>query len=130
MPEMQNEIVVKFLSRAQKTLGFIPGYIENEDLITAINRSYYAAFYAIKALELRDHYDDFAKHSAVISCFRQNYIKTGMLPADLSDLIGMLSEDRTSGDYDVLTSFDRAEADACYNAAKEIVNQITKELNI
>ena len=91
MPDAKKEIVNSFLSRANQTLEFFPGYISNKDYYTAINRSYYAAFYAIKALELNDGYDDYSRHSAVISCFRQNYIKTGTIPSELSELIGMLS---------------------------------------
>ncbi len=128
MPDARETMVGFFLSRAKKTLSYIPGYIENEDWFTAINRSYYAAFYAIKAIELNDGYDDFSKHSAVISCFRMNYVKTGIVPKEFSYLIGTLSEDRTSGDYDMLSSFEKSDADECYDAAKQIVDKISELL--
>ncbi len=128
MPEIKKDIVNSFLSRANQTLDFIPGYLANGDYFTAVNRSYYAAFYAIKALEINDGYDDYSKHAAVISCFRQFYIKTGIFPAEFSELIGMLSEDRTSGDYDVLSSFTGNEASAAYEASKTIVKKLCDHL--
>lgn len=42
----------------------------------------------------------------------------------------MLLEDRTAGDYDMLSTFDSAEASACCNAARIIINQITSYLNV
>ncbi|MCR5150162.1 MAG: HEPN domain-containing protein [Clostridiales bacterium] len=128
MPDTKKTIVEHFLSRSKQTLSYIPGYIGNGDWFTAVNRSYYAAFYAIKALELNDGYDDFSKHSAVISCFRQNYVKPGIVPKEFSYLIGTLSEDRTSGDYDMLSVFEKSNADECYNAAKQIVGKISELL--
>lgn len=126
LPDNKKEIVRSYMLRAVQTLSFIQGYINNADYYTAVSRSYYAAFYAIKALELKDDYDDYSKHSAVISCFRLNYIKTGTIESEYSDLIGLLSEDRTSVDYNVLVDFSREEAVECFEAASKIINKISE----
>jgi len=72
--------------------------IEAGDYKSAANRSYYAAFSAMRgclALLGIDH----KKHSGVISDFRLHFIKTGKLSACLSDIISELFDVRTQCDY-------------------------------
>ena len=69
MPENEKELIFLQMNRAKELLGFIPGFIELGDYNTAVNRAYYAAFHAIKALEIMDGFDS-KKHSGAISFFR------------------------------------------------------------
>lgn len=77
------------LDKAKEILGFIPAYIDLGDYNGAISRAYYAAFHSLKALDVLEGYDS-KKHSGVISHFRQEYIKTGRINAELSKTIGRL----------------------------------------
>ena len=45
------------LQEANKILSFIPVYIDAGDYNGAINRSYYASFHVLKALEVMDGFD-------------------------------------------------------------------------
>ena len=45
----------------------------------AINRSYYSAFYAIKAILALDTVD-FKRHKDVVAYFNKEYVATGILP--------------------------------------------------
>lgn len=65
----------------------------------AANRSYYAAFQAMRALLALDGID-MKHHSGIISEFRRLYIKTGIFDSKLSDIIGSLSVVRNNSDYD------------------------------
>lgn len=56
------------MEKAKKTLSYIPSYIELGDYNTAINRSYYSAFYSMKAIEILDGFDS-KKHSGVVAYF-------------------------------------------------------------
>lgn len=114
--------------RAKQLIDFIPGYIELGDYNSVINRSYYAAFHAIKSIELLDDFDS-KKHSGVISYFRKNYIKTGLLDASLSDMIGDMQEAREDSDYDMVIQYDLDSAKEYFEMAKEFVNAIEKYLN-
>ena len=81
------------LKNAKEILKFIPIYIEVGDYNGAINRSYYATFHSLKALELLDGYDS-KKHSGVIAYFRQHYIKNGRFDASgtaMNDILPSMS---------------------------------------
>lgn len=113
---------------AKEILKFIPIYITSGDYNGAISRAYYAAFHALKALELLEGFDS-KKHSGVIAHFRQTYIKTGKLDTELSIIIGQLQEARSFGDYDVTMRFGEYDAQKAYDNAKVFVKEIEKYLN-
>ena len=66
---------------------------------TAANRSYYAIFNSMRALLNLDG-SDFKRHSGVISEFRKRFIKTGILPENLSPIIRDAFNLRNASDYD------------------------------
>lgn len=68
------------------------------DYKSVANRSYYAVFAAMRAC-LAPLGIDHKKHSGVISDFRLNFIKTGKLKTELSDIISELFDVRTQSDY-------------------------------
>lgn len=69
-----------------------------EDYKGSANRSYYAIFHAIRSV-LALEAVDFKRHSAVISYFRKNYIKTGIFKVELSDIISEAFDIRSDSDY-------------------------------
>jgi uncharacterized protein (UPF0332 family) len=66
---------------------------------TAANRSYYCIFNAMRAVLALERFDS-KKHSGIISAFRKNYIKTGVFPADFSDIIEEAFVVRNESDYE------------------------------
>ncbi len=64
----------------------------------AANRSYYCIFNAMRAVLALDRFDS-KKHSGVISAFHKDYIRTGVFPADFSDMIKHAFEIRGDSDY-------------------------------
>ena len=113
------------LDEAKEILTFIPAYINLGDYNGAISRAYYAAFHSLKALEVLEGYDS-KKHSGVISHFRQTYIKTGRVDAELSNVIGRLQEARGASDYDVAMRFQLIDAQEALDNAKTFVEEIEK----
>lgn len=63
-----------------------------------LNRSYYAVFHGIRAVNALDGFDS-SKHSGVIAHFNQNYVKEGEFPKEVSKLIKLISEKRENADY-------------------------------
>jgi len=59
----------------------------------------YCSFHAMRALLALDAFDS-KKHSGVISTFRQQYIKTGLLAPELSDMIQHAFRNRGKSDYE------------------------------
>lgn len=111
------------MEQARSTLSFIPTYIAIGDYKGAVNRAYYAAFHALKALEVLDKHDA-KKHSGVIAYFRQMYIKTGLLDVELSKIIGRLQDTRESGDYDITATLTLEDAQEQYDDAVRFVAAI------
>ena len=93
----------------------------------SVNRSYYAMFSATRAL-LSEAYTDFKKHLAVISYFRREYIKTGLLDVKLSDYIGKDFDARNDCDYEDFFIASREQAEVQYQHAFEFVVQVEKYL--
>jgi uncharacterized protein (UPF0332 family) len=67
---------------------------------TALNRAYYAMFYAANAL-LATKGIQRAKHSGVLAAFRQEFVKTGLIEAEYSDSYGSAMDARHESDYAV-----------------------------
>lgn len=119
------ELSQSYLQKAFRTLENIPKYIEMDDYTVAVNRSYYAAFYSLKALEILDNYDS-KKHSGVISHFRQKYVKTEICSIRYSDIIGKLQDAREIGDYNIIADFTIDEAKEFYESAKDFINEMQR----
>ncbi len=71
----------------------------------AMNRLYYAAFYAVSAI-LLDREQTFKKHSGVRAAFHRQFIRTGIVDLTWGQLYDQLFEDRQEGDYVEFVSFE------------------------
>lgn len=65
----------------------------------SINRSYYSAFYTIKAV-LALGTVDFKRHKDVIAYFNQHFVATDIFSRELGRRLGMLKQLREKSDYD------------------------------
>ena len=70
------------------------------------NRLYYASFHAVNALLIHDGHGVRTHHGAS-SLFRQLYVKTGILPVEVSEHYSILQTMRDKSDYNC--SFDATE---------------------
>jgi len=76
---------------------------------TAVNRAYYAAFYALLAV-LQTAGQIPRKHSGAITLFDQEFVKPDCLPLECSTLIHSLFEMRLQDDYQRLEPVTMEEA--------------------
>lgn len=95
------------LERARKTFKEAVLLFENKAFEGAINRFYYACFYAARAL-LAIREVDSSKHSGVIKLFNQYFVKTGLMEMDIWKIFPKSFEDRLDSDYKDKVSFDYA----------------------
>lgn len=65
----------------------------------ALNRSYYAIFHAMRAVNALDEFNS-SKHSGIIAHFNQYHVKTGDFPKAVSRIIRGASEMREHADYE------------------------------
>ena len=71
----------------------------SEQMLTfAMNRIYYAMFYAVQAA-LSKNGVSFSKHSQVKGYFNREFIKSGLLPMDMGRLYNKAFEYRQKFDY-------------------------------
>lgn len=71
----------------------------------AMNRAYYACFYAASAVLLNNK-RRFSKHSGVRSAVHQYLVKTGQLQIEFGKIYDRLFENRQEGDYLELVKFE------------------------
>ena len=64
----------------------------------AMNRVYYAAFYAARALLATRNLDS-SRHSGVIALFQEHFVRTGLIAADTARVLPRAFEKRQTSDY-------------------------------
>ena len=65
----------------------------------ALNRLYYAAFYAARALLALKRIDS-SRHSGVITLFQEHFVKTGTVSSDIARALPQAFARRQRSDYD------------------------------
>ena len=118
---------IRRMEQAEQCLESAKLLLEADDIKGAANRSYYGIFHAIRAV-LALEGKDFAKHSGVISFFRQNYIKTGILDVSLSDIITDAFQVRTECDYNDYYTISKAEVEEQVQNAERFIKTISDYL--
>jgi uncharacterized protein len=103
--EARARIVQYWWDRAQASLQAARRELAAGAYAFAINRAYYALFYAVSALLLQEG-RQFKRHSGVRAAFNQDFIRTGRVEMRYGDLYNQLFDDRQAGDYVALTEFD------------------------
>ncbi len=93
------------LRRALETYDDALLLVENQKWNSAINRLYYAAYYAISALLLHANLDP-ATHNGIKSAFSSHFIRSGKCPPEMGRTFSQLYTWRHKGDYDDMFDFD------------------------
>jgi len=91
----------RWMAKARSSLTAAKKLWEESLFAESISRSYYAMFYAAKALLLLDGID-VSKHSAVAAAFGREYAKTGKIDPTYHRMLLDGFEWRQKADYDVL----------------------------
>ena len=106
MSAEKQELSVYRFNRAKATLSEAEWNLEKQFLSSAVNRIYYASFYAVTALLVWDDLD--AKtHNGVRQQFGLHYVKTGIVTADSGRFYSDIFFLRHKGDYDDFVEFER-----------------------
>ena len=103
--EAKRESVQHWWKMAEEALQSARMEYEAGLLHGAINRAYYAVFYAATALFV-DRGLSFRKHAGVRAAVHRELIKKSVLSVEMGVLYDRLFEDRQHGDYMVLTEFE------------------------
>lgn len=125
MTEKQKEVVAHRLQRARETLASAKVLEDSHFYYGAINRLYYACFYAVTAL-LATRDLSSSKHSGVLSLFNRHLVKTGLVSTKLGEFYGDLFDTRHEGDYTDFAEFTPEEILDLYNVAATFVDEIAR----
>lgn len=100
MPETTRIDLSRYrLQKARDMLRSAKRDLEAEDYASANNRAYYCIFHGMRAVLALDG-EDYRKHSAIISRFALNYLKTEIFSRDYGKLISNASLIRNRSDYE------------------------------
>jgi len=118
-------IIDYWLEKANESLESAHHELRVRRLSFAVNRAYYACFYAASAALLRRNLR-FKKHSGVRAAFHQNLVKTKALSIDLGRLYDVLFENPMLADYTPLASFEPERVSQWLNGAKGLVAALSE----
>lgn len=93
----------------------------------AINRSYYAIFHAIRAVNILDGFDA-SKHSSVIAHFNQYYIHEGKFDRNTYKLIDSAYRIREKCDYSDFFIASKEDSENQITNAREFIARVEKFL--
>jgi uncharacterized protein (UPF0332 family) len=97
--EERDAIVQYRVEKALNALNDIHKILPMEVWATIANRMYYALYYAVSALLIKDGHK-VSSHKGVISLYNLYYIKTGILSLEDGGLFGSVFAFRQGSDYD------------------------------
>ena len=122
----KSDLIEYRLKRATETLGEIDIHLKNKLWNTAINRLYYACYYAATAL-LLDNEINASTHSGVRQMLGLHFVKTGKINPDLGKVFTDLFDKRHSSDYDDFITVSKEDVEDLLPLATEFIKKI-KEL--
>ncbi len=123
-----NDLAFYRLEKAKEDLERSKRELEISDYKLTLNRSYYAIFHAIRAVNTLDSFDS-SKHSGVIAHFNQFHVKTEEFPSDISKKIANAMNIRQLSDYDDFYVASKKVAEEQVRVAEEILGLVEEYLN-
>lgn len=121
----KREIIKYRLSRAEETLKEANILLSANALAGAVNRAYYAMFYAVLALLTIKGLSS-SKHAGVRSLFDREFVKSGVVDKQWSKFYRQMFEDRQEGDYHDFVVFDVEDVIKRIHRAGEFITEIKR----
>ena len=117
------------LDRAKEDIRTAQINIENGLYKGAINRSYYAIFHAIRAVNVLDGFDA-SKHSSVIAHFNQYHVHPGDFEKGIYKIIDSAYRIREKCDYSDFFIVSKEDALEQYEKAAKFLESVEKFLEM
>ncbi len=121
--EAQKTLIGLWLKKAEESLASAELELNAGHANFAVNRLYYACFYAVTVLLLQDG-KQFTRHSGVKSEFSRTYIKPGRVDVKWNKFYQKLFDDRQDGDYIPTATFEAPDVSTCLQQAREFIDLI------
>ena len=123
--ESKNALINYRIERAYETLKEAQYNADGDFYVAAINRMYYACYYAVIALLLK-HEIAAQTHSGVRSMFGLHFVSKGIVSKEDGKTFNDLFEKRHSGDYDDFVICDKEMVEHLLPKAKHFIDTISE----
>ena len=127
MEHEMTELLRYRYERAVETLEVAKELFANGKYKDANNRSYYAVFYAVRAVYTIQGVD-FKKHKTLLANFNKEFVATEIFPRDIGRKISALSLIREQSDYNDFYVASKAESQQQIESAEEIIALVKEYL--
>lgn len=121
--EKKNDLIKLRLQKAEETFAEIEDHTQLGYWRTAANRLYYACYYAVTALFIKNDIKAHT-HSGVINQFGLNFVRTNVFSQEEGRLFKRLFELRQDGDYDDWIIIDEEDIIPLIEPVKDFMDKI------
>lgn len=128
MDERQKNLSNYRIAEAEDSLKVAAHCLKEGLYKDSINRSYYAAFYAVKAI-LALSTVDFKRHKDVMGYFNKEYVAKEIFPREIGRKLGTLQRVREKSDYDDFYIASREKAEEQFQTAELVIGEVKKHLD-
>ena len=126
LPEKEKLFLISYnIEKAETAIDDAQFLMDNSKIFAAFNRIYYACFYIITALSLKNNFST-SKHKQLIGWFNKNYVNKNIVDKKYGRFLNKAFEQRAESDYGILLDPSIEEAQSLLNEAKEFIVVIKK----
>lgn len=125
---MYKELAERYLENALEKLNASKSLNKNGFYKDSISRSYYATFFAAKALlALKNIYPK--THQGVIIKFGLEFVKDGFVDKIYGRFLNIAHEQRETADYDIDVEFSKEDVEKNIKQAEDFINAVKKAIH-
>jgi len=117
------------LTRAKEALQETEDMLRLGHTIAAVNRLYYACFYAVSALLYHHDISNATTHGGTRRMLGLHFIESGKLSRDMGRFYSDMFNQRHKGDYDAFVTFETDTVKEMLGTGKEFVKEIKALIN-
>lgn len=124
LDDSQRRMIIQHkLEKAMNTIHDVRFLIDNGKFIFAMNRLYYAIFYAISALALQHGFST-TKHKQLLGWFNKNFVKEGKIDRKFGEVMYIAFDKRSKGDYDDFAQFTKEETEELFEDVNAFIHAL------
>ena len=127
-PEERNDYAKYRMEKSRETLEVAALLVQNGKWNSAVNRLYYAAYYAVSGLLVKSGIES-KTHAGVKTQFLLHFIKTGKIDMSLGKLYADLFDWRQKGDYGDFFDFTEEDVVPLLTPTEKLINVIFVEIS-
>ena len=126
--EERIDVVRYRIQNAESTMAEVESHKANGFYNTAINRMYYACFYAVSALLVANKIE-VKSHDGARQKFGLFFVRTGKISSELGKFYSLIFAKRTSGDYEDFINHDLDTVEKYQPQAQMLIEEIKNLLS-